>query len=302
MAVTNTITISIYVLSHLLHVLGFCLLIRIKKADTFGAAQRLFLLNLSLVEAIYAALAIFEEVTLQHENLAKAKFSTVLILDGFFYVWYILVMIGLTFDRFLTLYLKLRYVTVWQIKKTKMVLATCFLLALISAIVLLCTHSDVDALYSSMTLYLWPLLNILFLLVAFGTYGYLARTAFKQNRIIGPAKGLTESIDHENSHTEQQQTRGTISRKTADSSFSIRKMKRGFIVPSLLITSFMVCWLIPDFVYFGYEVSDIELEYDSYVDLLYPIGVLTDAIIYILCWKDTRKELKKIFTRCFNKR
>lgn len=176
---TKAITIFVYAISIILHSLGFALLTRIKKTDTFGETQRLYLLNLSFTSAIYAALAVVEEVCLA---LNKNTFVIILILDGFLYTWYIFIMTALTFDRFLTLYLKLRYISVWKIKKTIGMLAACCIVALTLALVLFLTHSSFDPLLATLSLFVWPFLDFLFLFVAFFTYGYLIKT-FRKNDI-----------------------------------------------------------------------------------------------------------------------
>ena len=43
--------------------------------NTFGATQRLYLLNLSLVEAIYCAVAIFEEIVVNTESLSRMNYT-----------------------------------------------------------------------------------------------------------------------------------------------------------------------------------------------------------------------------------
>ena len=287
---SNFITVVVYAISVVLHSFGFALLTRIKKTDTFGETQRLYLLNLSLTSAIYAGLAVFEEVYLAYSELSDSLLPVTLILDGFLYTWYIFIMTALTFDRFLTLYLKLRYIYVWNIRKTIAMLAACCTASVTIAVVLYMTHSKIDTLLTTLTLFVWPFLDFTFLFVAFFTYSYLLKT-FRSNNvgIIVPAK---KSVGHTHHSHETAAACNHNSLETA--SFSLKKARRGFIVPSLLVSSFVVCWLIPDLIYFGCELSGDHVTYSHIVDWMYPFGVLSDAIIYILCWKDTRRALVKL--------
>ena len=337
---TNVITIFVYAISVILHSLGFALLTRIKKTDTFGETQRLYLLNLSFTSAIYAGLAVVEEVCLVLNN---DTFVITLILDGFLYTWYIFIMAALTFDRFLTLYLKLRYISVWKIKSTIGMLVACCTASITLGLVLFLTHSTIDALLTTLTLFVWPFLDFMFLFVAFFTYGYLMKT-FRRNDIgiivpatiknlvvpnvrqgdlatavavnpscvnssstATPVKNIAFSLRKTDLQGEQPPTttvaccninNSTPQSPTKKTVFSLRRARRGFIVPSLLVSSFIVCWLIPDLIYFSYKLSgDEDVKYSQFVDFLYPFGVFSDAIIYILCWKDTRRELARL-VRC----
>ena len=291
------ITVVVYAISIILHLLGFSLLTRVRKTDIFGETQRMYLLNLSLTSAIYAGLAIAEEICLNFSEWRSALFYVTLIMDGFFYTWYIFVMTALTFDRFLTLYLKLKYISVWRKSKTLTMLFISFTSSGLITLVLYLSHTDVESLLASMTLYVWPMLDFMFLFVAFFTYGYLIKTFNNKNNVgvIVQARipgRISSSETPVVLHQQENNTTPPMLKPTA--SFCLKKARRGFVVPSLLVSTFVVCWLIPDLIYFGYELYGKELKHGSIVDLLYPVGVLSDAIIYILCWKDTRQLLMKL--------
>jgi len=287
----NILTVSLYLISFILHTLGFALLLQIKKFDTFGETQRLYLVNLSLIEALYSAMAVVD--VLIYRSLKYIQFAVTLLFDGFLYTWYIVVMTALTFDRFLTLYLKLRYMSVWTTCKTKLVMTSCLFISFAVSIALYATHSDNDGLLSTLTIFVWPILDGAFLLVAVCFYGYLANTMKAANQVsavVAPKKFTPSDTVYLPPIKNKQCTRKMTT-------FCLGRVKRGFLVPTLLISSFVLCWFIPDMIYFGHELLDREIPYSIHIDVLYPLGILIDAVIYVLRWKDTKRALKKL-TKC----
>ena len=80
----------------------------------------------------------------------------------------------------------------------------------------------------------------------------------------------------------------------------MRPTKSGLFTPVLLVASFCLFFIVPDQMYFwGREIAMQNPNYANIGSLIYQIGMLLDAFIYIFFQREIRKTaaryLKKIF-------
>ena len=128
------VNLSLCTVASILHSFGFFVLWRVKQKNPYLATQRLYLMHLSISENIYSIFyGLFFVFDLTFEN-STWKTVIYIIAGGGAYVWYLLILIMLTIDRFLTVYFNIRYIAVWSIRKAKQVLALCFLVSFTASI------------------------------------------------------------------------------------------------------------------------------------------------------------------------
>ena len=149
------------------------MLLKSKPSQTFNEIQRFYLILLSSVDCIYAISYLTKEILelIQYSgrdnHLDMLHFAT----GVFFYILYIGLMTLLTLDRFLSVYLNLRYYLYWTLHRAKIAFGC---LVLITCVTIPMFMSDtVRAMRWVPVLILWPFMELVFLLVATVTYTYL---------------------------------------------------------------------------------------------------------------------------------
>ena len=283
-----------------LHCVGFWALWNVKQTNPYLITQRLYLLHLSLSENCHSFfLGLYYLLTI-YNKLKWANYAFICAGGGAF-IWYLSIMIMLTVDRFLTVFLNVRYLAVWNIRKTKRVLVVCFLIGFGLNILFLVTIPTFEKSLKLFSVYLWFPVDNIFTLIAILTYIYIFR------RVYQPSKGSKNSKDVKSrkyavTSQNNDQNIATVDmsrdpeRRSVKSTFPkipVNKPKfpmRTFLIPLLLITTFIVFIGFPDNTYFWYFVLDKEVPpaMDTLFFIFYPIGIMSDAIIYVLFAKDVR--------------
>jgi Serpentine type 7TM GPCR chemoreceptor Srsx. len=254
-----------------LHFVGFLLLTLVQVTPNFTASQREFLFCLSLVEMLYSLGAIADKLV-QFYKLTIWRYSVTIFYEGFAFVWYTNLMTMLTLDRLMAVKLSLRYNLLWPLRKTRMVLIMCVVSSLLLSIFLILRNPERTTLYRSLAIFVWPFGELVFLMTAVVTYMYFF-IKIRKNRI----------------RDRQRQPNGRMER-----------IKKGFFVPSLLVTTFLVFWFIPDQLIFIHQVSGASWKIPETVQqairVCYALAVISDAFIYILTPREMRIAFKRLTT------
>ena len=77
-----------------------------------------------------------------------------------------------------------------------------------------------------------------------------------------------------------------------------QRRRRRFYIPTLLVATFVMFWVVPDMTDFGMTVSGQSVKYSYMIiplNILICIAMSSDAVIYMLLVVELRKRLKKIF-------
>ena len=289
----------------LLHSVGFWALWHVKQTNPYLITQRLYLLHLSLAENVHSLFIGLYFILKIYEQPKWANYAFICFGGGAF-IWYLSIMIMLTIDRFLTVYLNVRYLVVWNVRKTKRVLIACFVIAFIFNIAFLATLPTFAEALEFLAIHIWFPVDNVFTLIAILTYIYIFRRVYKppkkgcgsgnnSNGIEIESRAYTVSRNNEAFATVVI-SGDPLSRSTKTSSLpkiAISKPKfptRTFIIPLLLITTFIIFIGFPDNTYFWYFVLGKERPpvFDHIFFGFYPTGIMSDAIIYVLCAKDVR--------------
>jgi len=321
MKFTNILNVSFYVVALVLHCFGFSLLIQLKDSSRLMCTQRLYLLHISICEIFGCLIFIIIRALIELEKLEAAVIFYKMSVSGL-YTWYIGLMVLMTFDRFLTVYYNIRYPLIWTSTKTKALLTVLCSSSLFFGVALL--PISLDQVNKIVTLYLWTFLDLMFLVVAIVTYWYFF-IKIKKNRKqsesyrINSCAAQTKVSDSRNSQSNASLPDiGTSISTTAHSNYKKKraswrkassegwrtKLKKSFYTPTLLVATFVVFWLVPDQINFWnsllwkyHQKQYVSKTIKEVLRNFYPIGYISDAIIYIFFQREVFVLLKKTM-RC----
>ena len=258
--------ITLYSIAIILHSIAIYFLLHFRTNFLCSHNQRICLLNLCFTELLLSIIGIIGKILylLGHRNPAQ---WVIIWQDGFLNVWYILIMVFLTFDRLLTVHFHLRYEVYWSTRKTKVsLIILCLVSIQVNLILLLIPSNTLDDNFHIIISYVWPVLDGIFVLVALVTYIYLY-VRLERNK--------------EDQRKQLKSLRTNARRK---SSACFKKVKKGFYLPTFLILSFVLTWMVPDFILICYYSNHKPMEdyMAAAIALVYPVGLILDALLYIL--------------------
>ena len=268
--VDTIILCGLYFIPFVLHTIGFYLLLKISAKNYFKPTQCLYLFNLSVSEIlislgkiVYLVLMLLNYTThsLRVESLQRS---------GMF-LYYILVMLLITVDRFIEVHYNIRYHLVWSKRKTKVLLFLAKVLSICFALVMCITQKNRCQMIYNLSVYFWPTSEGVFIVVAVVTYCYIIRKMYKNYQ-----------QDHKHSI-----------RKT--------RAKQNFYCPTLLIITFVIFWIIPDQIEFFYAFRGEErsMKYELTINVAYVFAMVSDALVYIFTPKAIRTLLWRYARNCW---
>ena len=269
----------------MLHSVGLFILCRVRQRNPFLTTQRLYLIHLSLAENFQA---IFLGLYIVFDYIGSEVGATgmYILAGGGSYLWSMSVLIMFTFDRFLTVYYNLRYLTVWSTRKTKQVLGVCFFGAFAANIGFLIYFTDLEEAIVFFASYIWITIDDVFIATSVATYIYIYRKATKQSNKLR----INQNIETPSGSIEQNSNNNSNNKKVS---------KKSYLIPMLLITTFVIFIGLPNNTTFVYMVSEVTLpsSLEILFLVLYPIGLISDALIYIIFSKDVANYFWKLI-RC----
>lgn len=277
-----TVFAVLYTIPFCLHVVGIYLLLRVNRRSFVNATQRVYLINFSAAEILLCKCKVLHRVLFVRNYKEAATYIETVQTSGVF-LYCMLIMILLTVDRFLEVYLSLQYYVYWSKHKTKLALIGAIVLSVLLAIFNCILHAlgyEISRYIVSM--YMWPCTEILFLLTAMITYSYLMRKLYNNRKQIRKLK----------KDLEKQETNYSVTIRRVQ---SLRKTKRGVYVPALLIITFVLFWMVPDQIDFYHAITDREIKpfLNVAINVCYVLAIILDAFIYIF----TLKSVRKLFCR-----
>ena len=327
--VYTLINLGLCLVACVLHSFGFYILWKVKQKNPYLATQRLYLMHLRVGENIYSifyGLYFVFDQTIDNDALSTAIY---IMAGGGAYVWYLLVLIMLTFDRFLTVYYNIHYITVWSVRKTKQVLAVCFFGSLTASIFFVVYLQNLKEAFVFLALYVWIPVDYIFIVVSVSTYIYIYWRVVKQrNKVtmeslneqnieistVSNQDSTSSSNNNSNNNNVKNNNHNQNSRSSNidnsdnntannnNNNITLHQKgvpRKSFLVPILLITTFVIFISLPDTITFVYMVAKVKqpvfLELTFYI--LYPLGLISDALIYIILSKDVANYCYKLI-RC----
>ena len=209
-----------------------------------------------------------------------------------------LVMIYLTFDRFMEIALNIKYPLYWSRKKAnRLLIATWIISGTVATIVCLARGLVNFNWEPYVYIYFFPTMEIAFLVLAITTYSFIFKK-FRTTRIFPALTSTTDplpvpsTVEREDEIPDPKQSRKSMAhqerRRRRSSIYIFRRSK--FFIPALLILTFLVFMASADLALMfatvtGQRVSE---ELTSFVFISYAISNLCDAVIYIFLQKDVR--------------
>ena len=310
MIIANIINVALYTVALISNAIGFILLWKVQEGPCFSATQRMLLLNICSCELLTSALYIAIRVLFEDIATYPCSLRVYKIAASGLYFWYIGLMTLMTFDRFLTVYFNIRYPLVWSYRKAKLALLLLFLTSVVITIPFY--MMDIFYLHFIVTLYWWPILDLIFFVVGVATYSYffikIRGIRIQQDNLdasIYKSRDMrTNTISLSTIQTHQQQHQQRLSlppqQKKIQMPNILLKIKRGFFTPTLLVITFCIFWLIPDqisfwdtFCAYHYRRSFLTEIFQKIIKNLYPFGFISDAVIYIFFQKEVFLYLKR---------
>lgn len=270
-----------------LHCAGFYWL-RTRSAN-ISVTQKILLQNLSLSEIIICASSslmflledVYGELTLQRHVAMIVLHST--------FVTYVLIMISITIDRFAEVYLNIKYPIYWSTRKTIYFMMFQWLICVVVAVVSTAfvirygdkASNEFEHIYAA---YFFPIADLTFVTVAVITYSYIATKLIRKKVQIAPITSASQvTIEDIDKQVHNQKKLGL-------------KRPKPLLLPTLLITTYVVFFVIPDIIYFCMDRGAFEIgeTFSIALSFAFYCGYISDALIYVLLSTTIGKELLKL--------
>lgn len=284
-----------------LHLFGLFLLRNVKASQNFHEIQRYLLIQLSLYELVCGLSFLVEDVIILLIDyngssntvlLAKVKLVLVTIINLPSFILFVTIMLFITIDRFLYVYLNIRYPLVCRLRKIKIIFGVWQMTLVLLALLIIIFHQHASS-FNTVAKFMWPIGDVLFLAVSIGTYSYVFMK-IRKNRKIDTQ--ISSRVNSEGRNELQLNCETQFSRDI------VRKnsLMKPFFMLGLLILSFSVFIIIPDEVVFWHLLLNLKINEDlnSIMTIVFKLGYFSDAFIYIFLQKEILKRAKTFLVRC----
>ena len=258
----------------LLHLLALVLLFKIKVQNVNGS-QKYLLTSLCLVELCLGANSILFSTFKSLEMVTVLEIVEIFDLIPL-YLLYLLIMIFITLDRLFEFRLNIKYSLYWSPKKTFYALTIVFsilILVFVCLIILKVFFTSFDFVKIIM-IYVLPQFGIIFMILAIYTY-YLIFKKLKRNRRT--SRKIKQNIMMQNFR---------IQNETSTKGFRV-------FVPSLIIATFILFSIIPyvTMLIYYYVFNEQHQLLLKFILIMFPLGWLADAVIYIFTLRQIRRKI-----------
>ena len=256
--------------------LALSLLVTLKQKSLKGS-QKLLLIALSVVELTYALVDIVTQIC--HSLRLNSGTIVLLIFNSTTVTFmYIFIMTCIVIDRFLEIYLNIKYKLLWSVQKTKNVLlvglAFCFFLIIPFYIVgMKWPRHATDIVY----LYMYPVFELIFVIIATFSYYYITNQVLKCRRYL---KKLEKHLSRNNR---------IVFHKQSKNQFKL-------LVPILIIVTFLLFMVGSNILRLFVVLKRLNQDVGYKISLvLIPVGLIADPIIYIFSLKAVRLAVTRTF-------
>ena len=270
----------IQALAVILHAVGIVALIETKPQTVCCIMEihRLFLLNLSMVDLTQALLAIITDICEISGN-DRAKTYLEYINHGF-YIAYVFIMASIAINRFAEIYFSLKYPLYWSSKRTKILLVILWGLGItdsIGTVIYYLLHENIVPKQAS---YFDIFLDANIFLISIFSNGYLIYKIFDMKKTSRQCEQRLSKKNHS---------------KTPLSRIRSTNDKTPYFLISSLVFTMVIFIVLPNLTVhlmtFGYLKHSKTVIHLSL--LFYGLGLLSDAVIYILFYRKVKQYLWK---------
>eukprot|EP00111_Clytia_hemisphaerica_P023102 TCONS_00067954-protein len=305
MADLTTLVRDIFIngIPFIMHCIGLYFLVQVRHvASNTNAIQYIYFVVISINNVLSNGLIITLNVLTNTNPQSKARVFLMILANGGLFVSYALVMTLLTIDRFLEIYFNIEYPVVWSKLKTEFCIFTCYIIAFLLSAFLAVTRATVQEVMTVLPYYVWPTCEMIFIIPAFITYGYvLHKIHMNRKRFAGTVviamNRETITVDGESqagSHTSHHASRRNFIR-----------ILRGFFIPTLFVSTFLLFWVLPDMIYLGFALAGKQAEISEAINtscaVLYALAPVSDALIYTFAFQPVRQRMLKVSRDTYHK-
>ena len=255
-------------------IVAMVLLITVKQ-NNVKRSQKILLIAMCLTELTYAVLNIFQQLCYFTNVRNVGKIFLIFNFVSIFFM-YIFIMVLITMDRFLEIYLNIKYRLLWSPQKTKIVLVIALGISLFLLIPAFLFETK-DVIHFG-TLFIYPTTEILFIIVTSVAYFYITKQVLRYRR---NSKRLKQQLQRNNA---------VIYHKKPSDQFKI-------ILPTLIILTFLCFMVVPNTIALFAFLDILPPNHGEIVYIFYPIGFVVDAIIYIFHLRSLRSAFKRMISR-----
>ena len=251
-----------------IHSLGIYLLLTVRFMRRWQRIQSRYHLWLSGVEILSCFTGI-AQLFIQNKDVA---FYLLLFSIGFLDIQIVLVLLALTMDRAVFVWLNMKYESKKIDRAVKSVFVLIFVLAIISTLLFTFTQNQNSNLPRKITLYIYPIMDVCLITNFFVCYGFIIRTVRKRSqKLFGIASQLYKN-----------------------------RMRNATLVPKLIVICGVSFWATVNAVYAAFEITkkEIPLWLSMVLNVMICLGYSTDALLYISFTHSIREKLKNMFC-CF---
>ena len=261
----------------LIHILAITLLISLNENNVSGS-QKLLLKALCVTELIYATIDIalvccfFLDVVIVLPTTLIAMNSGV----SFFYVF---IMTMIPIDRFMAIYLNIKYSIYWSPKKTKTILIGAGVICFFSSITLFIEELWNPLSTEKIILYfILPIFYLTFIIIVSFSYFYITKQVLRHQR-------------------DSARFRRQLQGECRTSNLKQSKNKFKLLGPTLVILTFILFMVSSYIIRLLTNIGYISFIGYPIAYMLVPVGFLADAMIYVFNLNAVRVEFTNIFRR-----
>ena len=279
---------SLIIINSLAHTMGAYLLICICRSDG-SSTQLIYLIHLSFAEAagnyldlVRYVLSFFELSGTTLKVVRETQYYLKMTVYTGITVVYYFIMVYMTFDRLMGVTLHVKYMRYWRESRTKRLMKATWLIGGLICVVMAVAHKLLNYEFEGLFYgYIYPIYNVGFLILATISYIIIFHKFKKSKR---------------NTHL-------TINCRLANNLEKHRKLRQiftnsRFFVTLLIVFSFLLFVIIPDFIYlvYGFTNNEDDGKLGKVVEILYAISFFLDALVYIFLQNRVRNLLWKKIT------
>lgn len=263
--ITENVLLPLFAIAIILHIVAISLLLYLPKRRN----QDVIFLHISASEICMCCCEVTQNILSRSYNVGTLPISIIILIQiSFFVIPNILFMLILTLERFGKIYFGIKYPIYFSRYRLGIVLSLTWMIGIICSVIALplklkCNINTLAIIFT----YIFPILESTFLVVAVIVYSYIYKKFYE-----------VKNFRYDNNDSQRTQA---------------RLKKVNFIPPFLIIFNFIVFVIAPDIanMTFFYLTDSGEQIHTNTLVIIYVVGFINDAIIYIFLQLHLRKLL-----------
>ena len=267
-----------------LHTFGLFLLVTTKFHDE-DLTQRLYYIILSFAELSISLLRIALWIIRGEQGIDEYPVHMLIVFLGWTLVYE--TMIVLTIDRFLKVFLNIKYPLYWKYNHSVKLVICLFIINFLTGLAFWLSGTRLETIE---TYYYLPF-DELFLFCAVGTYGYIFIMVKKKSKV----NQVELSSNNQTRESANDTIRSTGSSRTNKPKSLLGKNKH-FLSTFLLVITFLVFTVVPDLILFYFALRNGEGKTELInltLAISYCTSFICDFVIYTFSSRPIRRRLKK---------